>query len=453
MKDPGSFRDPSGFIYHENGKVLRIVNKSYKENYDHLINSGLYKFLKTQNKIIPHSIFSSKKKYSSNQYKVLEMKKINSISYPYEWCFSQFKAAALRTLEIQKIAINYNMSLKDATPYNIQFIDNSPVFIDTLSFEIVKGNYFWKPYKQFCEMFLGPLCLMSYKDPRLSKMLITFINGIPIDLVNKILSFKSKLNPSVFFHLVLQNILSSSKSKSSSNKIISKKQHLSIISQLYSFIKNLNLKIKKTEWGRYYTETKNEKIKYLIHKEKTIYNWLKQIKFNVIWDIGSNDGNFSKLVSKFKKTSVYSLDFDWKCVETNYNNNLIEENKNITALLVDLVNPSPSIGWNNMERKSIFQRLETPNLIMALALVHHIINLNIPIDEFINLLSKTEKYVIFEYVPITDPKCQEIFKSRGEDFDYIDEKNLLVLLEQKFKILKSTELNETKRKLYLLEKN
>ena len=153
------------------------------------------------------------------------------------------------------------------------------------------------------------------------------------------------------------------------------------------------------------------------------------------------------------KTSVYSLDFDWKCVETNYNNNLIEENNNITALLVDLVNPSPSIGWNNMERKSIFQRLETPNLIMALALVHHIINLNIPIDEFINLLSKTEKYVIFEYVPITDPKCQEIFKSRGEDFDYIDEKNLLVLLEQKFKILKSTELNETKRKLYLLEKN
>ena len=137
MKDPGSFRDPSGFIYHENGKVLRIVNKSYKENYDHLINSGLYKFLKTQNKIIPHSIFSSKKKYSSNQYKVLEMKKINSISYPYEWCFSQFKAAALRTLEIQKIAVNYNMSLKDATPYNIQFIDNSPVFIDTLSFEIV----------------------------------------------------------------------------------------------------------------------------------------------------------------------------------------------------------------------------------------------------------------------------------------------------------------------------
>ena len=62
MRDPGSFRDPSGFIYHENGKVLRIVNKSYKENYDHLINSGLYKFLKTQNKIIPHSIFSSKKK-------------------------------------------------------------------------------------------------------------------------------------------------------------------------------------------------------------------------------------------------------------------------------------------------------------------------------------------------------------------------------------------------------
>ena len=42
------------------------------------------------------------------------------------------------------------------------------VFIDTLSFEkIINENYTWLPYKQFCEMFLGPLSLMSYVNPDL----------------------------------------------------------------------------------------------------------------------------------------------------------------------------------------------------------------------------------------------------------------------------------------------
>ena len=31
MKDPGSFRDPSGYIYYKNNKVYRVVNESYKK--------------------------------------------------------------------------------------------------------------------------------------------------------------------------------------------------------------------------------------------------------------------------------------------------------------------------------------------------------------------------------------------------------------------------------------
>jgi len=48
-----SFRDPSGCVFAHNGKVFRAVNMSYKENYDHLIHSGLYKELVSHGLLIP----------------------------------------------------------------------------------------------------------------------------------------------------------------------------------------------------------------------------------------------------------------------------------------------------------------------------------------------------------------------------------------------------------------
>ena len=67
--------------------------------------------------------------------RVLEPEPVPFISYPYVWCFSQLKDAALTTLRIQRMALDRGMSLKDTSAYNIQFHRGGPVLIDTLSFE------------------------------------------------------------------------------------------------------------------------------------------------------------------------------------------------------------------------------------------------------------------------------------------------------------------------------
>ena len=132
MRDGGSFRDPSGFIFYENGNVFRSISFSYKENFDHLINSGLYGELLQEKLLIKHSEVQEVEN-KSKQYKKLLVEKIPFISNPYEWSFNQFKDAFLLTLKIQKISIKYGMTQKDATPYNIQYKNNKPIFIDTLS--------------------------------------------------------------------------------------------------------------------------------------------------------------------------------------------------------------------------------------------------------------------------------------------------------------------------------
>ena len=155
--EPSSFRDPSGFVFYRNNKILRQVNVSYRTDYDLLMKSGLYKNLTDSGLLIPHSTSSEAPYKSESCSLVIEPQKIPYISYPYEWCFSELKDAALLTLKIQQTALQYGMSLKDASAYNIQFLNGKPVFIDTLSFEKYKEGSPWIAYRQFCEQFLAQL--------------------------------------------------------------------------------------------------------------------------------------------------------------------------------------------------------------------------------------------------------------------------------------------------------
>src|SRR3990167_643308 len=161
IKNTGSFRDPSGFVYTQKGKIFRQVNTYYKKEYDKLMNSGLYTELTDKSLLVKHKEVSQPGA-GKGAYKTIQPEKIGFISYPYEWSFSQLKDAALLTLEVQKLALEKGMILKDASAYNIQFIGKRPVFIDTLSFTKYEVGNPWEGYKQFCEHFIAPLALAHY---------------------------------------------------------------------------------------------------------------------------------------------------------------------------------------------------------------------------------------------------------------------------------------------------
>src|SRR3989304_1425564 len=186
--EKSSFRDNSGFIFYDQGEIFRAVSYSYKNNYDHLIKSGLYNYLVEEKLLIPHSdVKVSSDNSDAAIYKVIRPVKIDFISYPYEWCFSQIKDAALTTIKIQRAALKYEMTLKDSSAYNIQFYRGKPILIDTLSFEIYNEGEPWQAYNQFCKNFLAPLALAVYCDVRLNLLLKNFIDGIPLNLAKKIL--------------------------------------------------------------------------------------------------------------------------------------------------------------------------------------------------------------------------------------------------------------------------
>ena len=132
--------------------LYRQINTCYKNDYDLFEASGLYDQLVNKKYLVSHQE-TTIEPMQPDCYKVIKPELIPFISYPYEWSFEQLKQAALLTLNIQKIAIGKARSLKDASVYNIQFINGSPIFIDTLSFECYEENKPWVAYKQFCQHF------------------------------------------------------------------------------------------------------------------------------------------------------------------------------------------------------------------------------------------------------------------------------------------------------------
>ena len=94
---PGSFRDPSGFLFRHDGALYRQVNLSFREHYDHLLSSGLYTKLIERNQLIPHGEVGLERARSDEVYRIIQPQLVDFISYPYEWCVSQLKDAALAT--------------------------------------------------------------------------------------------------------------------------------------------------------------------------------------------------------------------------------------------------------------------------------------------------------------------------------------------------------------------
>ncbi len=268
---PLSFKDPDGFIFYKDNQLFRQINSSYKENYNLLIKSGLYDELVKKKYLIPHKEIDSSK--------IIKPEPIPFISYPYEWSFSQLKDAALLTLEIMKIALKYNMILKDATSFNIQFLKGKPIFIDTLSFEKYTDGRPWVAYRQFCEQFLGPLALSVYTDIRLNHLLKSYLGSIPLDLAVKLLPLKARLNPSLLMHLFLHAKAQSGKISSKKNSpSLSKQALINIIDNLESTICNFSWKLPETLWKNYQDNNPSYSFESLRQKEETVTEFLKEIK-------------------------------------------------------------------------------------------------------------------------------------------------------------------------------
>lgn len=446
---PSSFRDPSGFVFRQEGLVYRRIAPAYGAEYRRLMDSGLYKKLTESTLLLPHEEIEEG---------LLLPQQLSFVSYPYEWSFSQWKDAALATLAIQNQALDHGMSLKDASTFNIQFVDGKPVLIDTLSFETYQEGEPWVAYRQFCEHFLAPLALMAKCDIRLGGLMRLYMDGIPLSLVAKLLPWQTRFSLNLLGHLYVQANLQERGDTSSDSSAPRPAEKMSLtgmralLESLQSAVQGLQWEPQGTVWADYYEET-NYTSTAMTAKEELVSAFLDAAgTLSSVWDFGANDARFSRLASK-RGIPTVAFDIDPAAVEKAYRTIRHNNEANLLPLLLDLTNPSPDQGWAQEERMSLLAR-GPADAIIALALVHHLaIGNNVPLTRVADFFAAaTKQWLIVEFVPKEDSQTQRLLKHRRDIFTDYTIEGFETAFSRQWSIVRKEAIPQTARTLYLLQK-
>jgi hypothetical protein len=457
-KNPASFRDPSGFVFQRDGVLYRQINRVYEAHYRQLHASGLYEALCAADLLVPHREVSVNAPEPDTAFAVIQPEVIPFVSYPYEWPFSALKAAALATLEIQKIALAHGMSLKDASAYNIQFLNAKPIFIDTLSFEPYREGEAWVAYRQFCGHFLAPLALMAHRDARLGLCLRDYIDGIPVDLASALLPRRTWFRFGLAIHLHLHGRAQrqalrdeqAGKTKSSKGGGLSKMGMLGVIDSLRGTIEALRWNPEGTVWADYYEAT-NYTPEAMGAKEELVAGFLQAVQPKTVWDLGANTGRFS-CIAAGQGAHTVAFDFDAAAVEKNFRACVEKGVSDVLPLVLDLTNPSPALGWAHGERSALIERGPV-DAVLALALVHHlaIVN-NVPLPMLADFFADLTESLIIEFVPKSDSQVQRLLAAREDIFEDYTKAGFEAAFGARFALKRVEAISGAERHLYLMRR-
>lgn len=450
----GSFRDPAGFVFRRDGVVFRHVANSYGPVYDRLMTSGLYESLVRDGLMLPHEEVPAGPE-DEQAHRMLKPVQVPFISYPYEWCFSQLRDSALVTLDIQIRALEFGMSLKDASAYNIQLHGGRPVLVDTLSFEEYEEGYPWVAYKQFCQHFLAPLALMALRDVSLGRLLEIHLDGIPLTLSARLLPLRSRLRPGLAMHLFSHARLQARQASKASKRAdfrgrMSRKGLLTILNNLRSTVTSLSWDPEVSEWSDYYQGESYDDAGFQ-SKKGLVAEYLRSLGPAEAWDIGANTGEFTRIAAG-QGVRVISIDSDPGAIEISYREVARNRDAMVYPIVADVSNPSPASGWANTERMSLLDRGPT-DAVIALALVHHLaITNNVPLEKIAQFFASLGQSLIVEYVPRKDPKVRRLLALRNHSFPGYNREGFEKAFGRYFSTERAAPITNSGRRLYLMSR-
>jgi ribosomal protein L11 methylase PrmA len=453
-RDPGSFRDPGGFVYRRDGVLLRQVGPTLVDDWQSFASSGLAAKLVADGRLISWDTAPLELAATTDARAVIKPEPIEFISYPYEWTFGELRDAALLTLDVQLQALDAGWTLRDATAYNVQFRAGRPILIDLLSLEPHEDGAPWVAYRQFCEHFLAPLALMARRDIRLATLLRADPDGVPLDLATHLLPWRSRLNFGLLSHLYLH---ASAQTRHAGNEDegaaargarISRTRLKALVQSLRNTVSGLDWKPSGTEWADYADHTSYSD-RGTAAKEQLVAQFVTAAGGRTVWDLGANTGRYSRVAAGVGR-SVLAFDIDPAAAERNYRSLAQEGRTDILPLVMDLANPSPGVGWASRERRSLLDRANA-DVTLSLALVHHLaISRNVPLPMFVELLASIAPTAIVEFVPKEDPMVRRLLASRRDVFPEYTVDGFRAAARTRFSIAEEAPIQDSGRVLFLL---
>ena len=449
----GSFRDPAGRLYRYGNHLFRTVAPWFQPEFQAFLDSGLYDELVQDGLIVPH-VEIDPADAPEPCARFLRVEALPFVTYPWEWSATQLRAAAELTLDLQLRALDRGLMLRDASAFNVQFQGQRPVFIDTLSFGRADMDRPWQAYGQFCRHFLAPLALRVHVDPRLGDLQQLYLEGIPIDLASRLLPGRTKLSPGLAIHLhahARSAAHAAAAGRETRDVRVGPLALRGVAEQLLRTVASLTPAEQHSHWSGYEAALTHYDESAIAMKRFSIERWAQRISPARTVDLGSNLGAFSRLAAA-QGSDVLAIDIDHATVEAATKDLARDPPAGGTVLpiRIDLLAPTPDLGWANDERDSLVRRTDT-DLVLALALIHHLaIRGEVPLDRAVSGISAHGRILAIEWVPPDDPKVVQLLASRRESIRGYDTTSFRSALASVGTVVETIEL-PTGRSLHLVE--
>ena len=457
--EPGSFRDPDSRVVVTEDAVLRTLSTRGLADWEALAATELFPRALAEGKLIPTERVGGAAdlpELEDEAAAVLRHERVPFVSYPYEWSFGMLRDAALLHLELLEAALAEDLVLKDSSPYNVQWRGSRPVYIDIGSFERLTPGEPWLGYRQFCMLFLYPLLLQAYKGVPFQPWLRGSLEGITPQQLRSMMSLRDLLRRGVFTHVYLHARLERGRGETAREvkrelRAAGFKKELIVanVRRLAKLIRRLEWSPSRSTWSGYEPTTSYEETD-ARRKEEFVRRAIGSQRWGLVWDLGCNVGRFARLAAE-RSRYVVALDADDAVVERLYRELKEEGSTSILPLVVDVLDPSPGLGWKGRERRPLTERGE-PDLALCLALVHHLsIGGNVPLRDVVDWLGSLRSAVVVEFPTRDDPQVQRLLAAKRDDLHSDYERDLFERsLHEAFEVERSEALAGGTRVLYFV---
>jgi hypothetical protein len=426
--------------------VLRLLDERGLAGWEALVSTDFYNRAVADGRLIEAKLVDYEGVDAAG---ALEHPAIPFISYPYEWTFSMLKDAALLQLDLLAEALNTGLTIKDATPFNIQFIEGRPVFIDIGSFEKYSPGEPWIGYRQFTRQFLFPLMLRSDAGIPFQPWLRGNPEGPTAGDMRSILGAGKRLRPSTLMHVTLQAKMEERMSGAAVRDDLKTAGFNADL--ILANVGKLRKLIEQMEWSGSGVWVEYESCQHVGRDRESKGQFLQEaistFQPGRVVDLGANDGYFSDLASRAGALAI-AVDGDEPVLDALY-----RRGTSAAIVLSDLTNPTPSQGWAGLERPSLSERAR-PDLVVAYGLIHHLIySASIPPQSVVSWLSSFRAPVVVEFVAPEDEMVARLTanKTEAELHHGRSQTDFETLLQSQFQTKATATLGEGTRVLYSLE--
>jgi len=452
--DPGSFRDPSGRLFHSNDRTFRLVSEQGWNEFSAVWKSGIIDDLAAEEIILPLAeVDATAVRNSWASAKVFETKTLPFVSWPYEWPFSALKAAALLHLDLHLKLLARGFTLSDASAYNVQFRGARPVFVDHLSLRTYVDGELWVGHRQFCEQFLNPLLLAHSAGVMPNSWYRGTQEGLPTRDVVRLIPWRRKFSWPMFMHVVVQARLDRAAlagardldTKAMNRARFPKASVVNMLRGLRRWIEGMTAQQTNAAWLGY-AEDNSYSQDEAAQKAQLVAEMSAELKPSLVLDLGCNTGDYAAMALAAGAKLVVGFDGDFGALEAAFARSR-KDNLNFLPLYFDAANPAPNQGWAQEERAGFADRSKGDAL-LALAFIHHLaIGRNVPLERVVDWLIDRAPHGIIEFVPKEDPMVQRLLALRDDIFSDYSTDVFLAAIRGRANIVSDIQLSQGGRRL------